>query len=84
MSKPIDLLNMLFNGAVSGAQGLGRLISTAFQSVFHEVTISDAGVVTYGETYTELAEFMMTFAGVGIGFGAAFMFVRWLRARKRG
>lgn len=85
ISTPVDLLRLMFDGAVTAAQGLGRSILAGFQSVLRGVTINaETGVATYGETYTELAQFLMTFAGVGIGAGVAYMFVRWLWARKRG
>ena len=84
MNSPLDLLKLLFDGAVGAAQGLGRTILAGFQSVLYGTTVDAEGVVTYGATYTELAQFLMTFAGVGLGIGVAYMFVRWLWARKRG
>ena len=84
MNSPVQLLQLMFDGAVSAATGLGRTILAGFQSILYGSTIGENGTVVFGETYTELAQFLMTFAGVGLGIGAAFMFVRWLWARKRG
>lgn len=85
MNSPVQLLQLMFDGAVSAANGLARSILAAFQSILYGVTINpETGAATYGSTYTELAQFLMTFAGVGIGIALAYMFVRWLWARKRG
>lgn len=84
MSSPIELLRLMFDGAVAAAQGLGDTILQGFKSILYGVTIGEGGAATYGSTYTELAQFLMTFAGVGLGIGVAYMFVRWLWARKRG
>lgn len=85
MKSPVDLIRMMFEGAVTAAQGLGNTILNAFKSILYGVTFdAETGVATFGNTYTELAQFLMTFAGVGLGIGAAYLFVRWLWARKRG
>ena len=85
METVTELIEVMFKGAITGAQGLGRTISAGFQSIFHDAVVNaETGAITYSETYSEIAEFFMTFAGLGLSFMAVLMFVRWLWARKRG
>ncbi len=79
MNTPIQLIQAMFDGTVAAAQGVGRAIEAGFKSVLYGVVESSEGVVTYGTTYTDLATFLMTFAGIGLATAVVFFFVNKLR-----
>ena len=80
MNTPIQLIQCMFEGAVSAVQGYAGMISTAFKSILYGTTITE-GAITYGNTYTDLAQFLFTIGGIGLGVGAAWFFLRLLKRR---
>ncbi|MBQ8175274.1 MAG: hypothetical protein IJ009_07740 [Clostridia bacterium] len=57
------------------------MINTAFKSVLYGTTVGTDGVITYGTTYTDLAQFLFTIGGIALGVGAAWFFLRLLKRR---
>ena len=84
MGTPLELIGAMYEGAVRATQGFGQTLNAAFQSVLRGVTLGETGTVTYGSTYTELAQFAATFAGIGLAAGLCWVFIGWIRRRRRG
>ena len=81
MNTPVELIQKIFEGAVSAVQGFGGMLNTGFKSILYGVTYGTDGAVTFGTTYTDMAQFLFTIAGVGLGIGAAWFFLRLLKRR---
>lgn len=81
MNTPIELIQAMFNGAVSAVQGAGRMISEGFKTILYGVTVGEGGAVTYGTTYSDLAQFLFTIGGIGLGIGCAYFFLRLVRRK---
>ena len=80
MNTPIQLIQCMFEGAVSAVQGYAGMINTAFKSVLYGTTVVE-GAVEYGTNYTDLAQFLFTVGGIGLGIGAAWFFLRLVKRK---